>query len=221
MGSSARNQTFTVVVVQALVVMERMTFVPGIVNVAQGTTVYWMNLDSTIGCCDPGYHNVVFGDVANASSPVLKRLGTWNFTFEAPGQFHYICSIHPWMVGEVNVTATESARVQSTQTTSIGHPGGSGGYTVTVSMVKGSGSNPSIGGYSPDPVTVVVGFNSTVTWVNDDTAPHTVTANDAGFDSGNVGPGESFTFTFTAPGTYQYYCAYHPWMTGTVVVKAG
>ena len=89
-------------------------------------------------------------------------------------------------------------------------------------MVPGSGSNTSIGkAYLPDPVTVVVGVNSTIKWVNNDNAPHTVTANDASFDSGNVAHGQSFTFTFTTPGTYQYHCVYHPWMTGTIIVKAG
>jgi plastocyanin len=105
MGSTARNQTFTIDVVPALVVMERLSFVPQILNVTEGTTVYWLNLDSTIGCCDPGYHNAVFGSGLNSSSPVLKRLGAWNFTFETPGEFYYLCSIHPFMAGEVVVTA--------------------------------------------------------------------------------------------------------------------
>jgi len=70
-------------------------------------------------------------------------------------------------------------------------------------------------------VTVVIGVNNTVTWVNNDSAPHTVTADDGSFDSGNIAPAGTFTFTFTRPGTYEYYCAYHNWMLGTVIVKAG
>jgi plastocyanin len=103
-GSSTRNQTFTIQVVPAFVVMENLAFVPQILNVTSGTTVYWMNLDSTIGCCDPGYHNAVFGAETNISSPVLARLGTWSFKFETPGEFYYLCSIHPYMAGEVVVT---------------------------------------------------------------------------------------------------------------------
>ncbi len=73
-------------------------------------------------------------------------------------------------------------------------------------------------------------MNNTVTWTNDDTTgpgvPHTVTAlnTTAGapaFDSGNLVAGASFTYTFTVPGTYQYHCDYHSWMTGTVTVVAG
>lgn len=72
--------------------------------------------------------------------------------------------------------------------------------------------------YSPQTITVVIGVNNTVTWVNNDDAPHTVTASDGSFNSGNINAGQSWTHTFTAPGTYSYYCAYHPWMKGTVVV---
>jgi len=57
--------------------------------------------------------------------------------------------------------------------------------------------------------------------VNNDNAAHTVTAKDGSFDSGNMGSGSSYTHTFTTPGTYRYFCAYHSWMVGTVVVKAG
>ena len=61
-----------------------------------------------------------------------------------------------------------------------------------------------------------------MTWVNDDQAPHTATANDGAFDSGTLQPGQSFSFTFTQPGTtYAYYCAIHPSMTGTVTVTGG
>jgi plastocyanin len=104
-GSLSWNQTFTITVVPALVVMEHLSYVPQTLDVTRGTTVYWMNLDSTVGCCDPGYHNVVFGAGVNATSPILVRLGTWDYTFETPGEFYYLCSIHPFMAGEVTVTA--------------------------------------------------------------------------------------------------------------------
>jgi len=104
-GSAVRNETFTVTVVPALVVMEHLSFVPQFLNVTKGTTVYWMNLDSTIGCCDPGYHNVAFRAGMNVTSPIMRRLDTWSYTFETPGQFFYYCSIHPFMAAEVNVAA--------------------------------------------------------------------------------------------------------------------
>jgi len=62
--------------------------------------------------------------------------------------------------------------------------------------------------------------NNTVEWKNNDDTPHTVTAVDKSFDSGNLNAGDVFTHTFTTPGTYQYSCSYHPWMKGTVIVKS-
>lgn len=103
-GSSLKNQSFPIEVVPALVVMEHLAFVPQSLNVTKGTTVYWMNLDSNIGCCDPGYHNVAFHSGVNVTSPILKRLDTWSYTFDVPGQYFYYCSIHPFMAAEVNVT---------------------------------------------------------------------------------------------------------------------
>jgi plastocyanin len=74
--------------------------------------------------------------------------------------------------------------------------------------------------YSPQSVRVVLGVNSTVTWVSRSIAYDTVTDRGGAFNSGTIAPGGTFSFTFTAPGEYEYYCEYHPWMAGTVVVQA-
>ncbi len=74
------------------------------------------------------------------------------------------------------------------------------------------------GAFSASTVTVAVG--DTVTWTNTDDSPHTVTAADGAFDSGNMEAGQVFSFTFSEPGTYRYVCAYHSEMTATVVVEA-
>jgi plastocyanin len=87
---------------------------------------------------------------------------------------------------------------------------------VHVSIIPGAGSYAT--GYDPDNITVVIGFNNTVIWTNNDNEPHTVTATDGSFDSGNMDPGATFTYTFTKPGTYTYICTYHPWMHGYVTV---
>jgi plastocyanin len=71
--------------------------------------------------------------------------------------------------------------------------------------------------YDPNPVTVNVG--DTVTWTNNDGVPHTVTANDGSFQSGTLQPGQSFSFTFTAPGSIDYHCEFHANMSGQVVVQ--
>jgi len=79
--------------------------------------------------------------------------------------------------------------------------------------------------YSPQNITVVLGQNSTVTWVSHSISYDTVTGKGSaggqcgtGFSSCAIAPGQTYTFTFTRPGVYQYYCIYHPWMTGQVTV---
>ncbi len=58
-----------------------------------------------------------------------------------------------------------------------------------------------------------------VTWINEDSASHTVTSNSGSLlNSGMISPGGSFTFTFTGAGSEGYHCAPHPFMKGTVVV---
>ena len=91
---------------------------------------------------------------------------------------------------------------------------------VSASIPAGSAASTTLPGYAPALFTVVIGMNATVTWVNDDTAPHTVTADDDSYDSGNMNAGGTYTHSFTVPGTYTYYCVYHPWMHGEVDVVA-
>src|SRR5215210_4980586 len=75
--------------------------------------------------------------------------------------------------------------------------------------------------FDPDQMTVAPG--TTVTWVNEGQAPHTVTSTDGkDLDSGTLKPGDSYTFTFKdsdAGETYAYHCEIHPQMTATVKVS--
>jgi plastocyanin len=71
--------------------------------------------------------------------------------------------------------------------------------------------------YTPEDITVAVG--DTVTWKNSDSAPHTVTSTSGKtLDSPNMAQGDTWSYTFTQPGTYPFYCAIHPDMKGTVTV---
>jgi len=70
--------------------------------------------------------------------------------------------------------------------------------------------------FSPDSVQIAAG--TTVTWTNSDTTAHTVTADDGSFDSGNLDPGKTFSFTFDKAETFTYHCAIHPNMKATIVV---
>ncbi|HUO98948.1 MAG TPA: cupredoxin family copper-binding protein [Rhizomicrobium sp.] len=66
---------------------------------------------------------------------------------------------------------------------------------------------------------VAVAPGSTVTWVNDDEEPHTVTSETGLFASGGLDTGQKFSYRFEKPGVYKYRCSIHPQMTGTVTVK--
>ena len=71
--------------------------------------------------------------------------------------------------------------------------------------------------FSPQQATVKAG--DTVTWINHDDIPHTVTSKTGVFRSKALDTDDKFSFTFAKPGTYPYFCSLHPHMTGTIVVE--
>ncbi len=98
--------------------------------------------------------------------------------------------------------------------------------TVNISAGAGSGPNCSQSSNCFDPSTVTVAPGTTIDWKNNDKVSHTVTSgnpsdNQTGtiFDSSLIASGKDFSFTFNNPGTYNYFCQVHPWMTGQVIVS--
>ena len=77
------------------------------------------------------------------------------------------------------------------------------------------GNTVSIKDFKFEPVALTVTAGTTVTWKNDGAAPHTVTAADGSWDSGNLEPGASFSKTFDSAASVAYYCKYHGAATGT------
>src|SRR5580692_7260181 len=73
--------------------------------------------------------------------------------------------------------------------------------------------------FKPKELTIKAG--DTVTWVNNDDIPHTATAEGDTplFDSKALDTDDKYSFTFTQPGIYHYYCKVHPHMRGTIIVK--
>jgi len=69
------------------------------------------------------------------------------------------------------------------------------------------------------PASLAVPAGTTVRFINDDAEIHTVTQRGGGFDSGLLFAGNSWTFVFNEPGTYEYFCLPHPWLSGTIVVE--
>jgi amicyanin len=72
--------------------------------------------------------------------------------------------------------------------------------------------------FLPQRITVKAG--TTVTWINEDDVPHTIVSSSKVFKSKALDTADKFSFTFTTPGTYDYFCSVHPHMTGAVVVEA-
>jgi plastocyanin len=79
----------------------------------------------------------------------------------------------------------------------------------------------SIDNFTFAPQTLTVKAGTTVTWTNKDDIPHGIAAtNNAFARSKALDTDDSYSFTFTTPGSYQYFCYIHPHMTGTIVVQA-
>jgi plastocyanin len=78
-----------------------------------------------------------------------------------------------------------------------------------------------IDNFTFNPATLTVKAGTKVTWTNRDDIPHGIaSANNAFARSQALDTDDSYTFTFTTPGTYQYFCYIHPHMTGSIVVEA-
>ncbi len=92
----------------------------------------------------------------------------------------------------------------------------SGGGSTTTAAAGGSRVTIQNFAFSPAELTVPVG--TTVTWTNSDSTSHTVTSNDAVFESATLASGDTFDFTFTQAGEFPYHCSIHPSMTATIIV---
>lgn len=136
-------------------------------------------------------------------------------------------------VAETEQDATEVVQEETTEETLVtaaqpvlGEEGaGVEEMVVAESAEESEESNPqsvdvAIRNYAFDEKTITVKTGDTVVWTNYDSAPHTVTATSGGdFDSGKMSKGSTWSMTFDTPGTYEYYCAYHPNMIGKVLVE--
>jgi len=76
-----------------------------------------------------------------------------------------------------------------------------------------------LSGFAFVPATVTVTVGTTVTWTNLDSVAHTVTSETDLFDSGNLAPNATFSYSFADRGTFSYYCTIHPSMRGKVSVE--
>lgn len=128
-----------------------------------------------------------------------------------------IFAFGPHHLGSSNAAYANSAVAAKVSATPMASPEPS----VAVSSAPSSEPKASVDtknfSYVPADLTVVAG--STVTFKNSDATAHTITADDGSFDSKNMAEGASWSHVFEKAGTYTYYCAYHRYMHGKIVVK--
>jgi plastocyanin len=93
--------------------------------------------------------------------------------------------------------------------------------SVTRAQQKASTMEVKVDNFSFGPATLTVPAGTAVTWTNRDDIPHTIVSTDdpKAFKSKVLDTDEKFSFTFSKPGTYQYFCSIHPKMTGKVIVQ--
>jgi plastocyanin len=119
-------------------------------------------------------------------------------------------------------TLLSTAAVAAVLVTGCGG-GGSGPSAGAAPSAGGSSGTPSaitISNFKFSPSALRVQHGARINVANDDSAPHTVTADDGhSFDSGTVDPGASTTIRAPAAGTYSYHCTIHPFMKGKLIVQ--
>ena len=97
-------------------------------------------------------------------------------------------------------------------------PPASASATTADAPAPQGGTAVAIADFKFNPATLTVPVGTTVTWTNQDEEPHTLAAKDGSFHSPGIDTHGTYSFTFTTPGSYDYICSIHPFMTGTVVV---
>ena len=109
----------------------------------------------------------------------------------------------------VTYTVSDAAGNQATKTRTVNVVDNSNPTTHYINIVN----------FAFDPSSITIDVGDTIVWTNQDSSSHTVTSNDGTtFDSGSISNGNTFSFTFTSAGTFDYKCTPHPSMTGTVTV---
>ncbi|MDQ2682724.1 MAG: cupredoxin domain-containing protein, partial [Chloroflexota bacterium] len=164
-------------------------FVPNHIQIETGQTVTWVNQDDD--------DHTASGRGMDTGVMAPGQSGT--FTFLEPGDYLYTCNFHPEMLGLVVVTGDSLA---SPEASPVALP-----MSAEVDIVD----------FAFEPAMVTVAVGAEVTWTNVGPTAHSVRGDWA--DSNIMDAGDEFSFTFEEPGTYEYICALHPAMTGTIEVR--
>ena len=174
---------------------------PDVAVVQQGHVVEWTNVDTVA-------HTVTssadFGETFDSSLIDAGGVYTLDTSNLDAGEYEYFCIVHPWMVSTLIIEEPAPP--------------------VTVTIPNGA-AIPDDGQIYYDPEVVQISVGTTIVWENLDNTVHTSTSGtpdtgvDGLFDSETLAAGDTFEFTFTEAGSYDYYCIFHPWMVGIINVE--
>ena len=112
--------------------------------------------------------------------------------------------------------------LNNNSTSSINKPSNSGVQNAgQVSPEKSEGQTHTvkIQGFNFIPSSLTIQAGDSVVWINEDSAPHTASADNGEFDTDRLAEGESGSYTFTNTGDYSYICSIHPSMKGLIIVQ--
>lgn len=176
-------------------------YLPDVAVVTQGYVIEWTNADTAVHTVTSA---VDFGETFDSSLINADETYTLDTSNLEIGEYEYLCIVHPWMVASIVIEAAK-------EPTKISIPEGA--------------AIPEDGQIYYDPKVLEISVGTTILWENVDNMMHTATSGspdsgaDGAFDSDILSAGDTFEFTFTDAGTYDYYCILHPWMIGTVNVE--
>ena len=122
------------------------------------------------------------------------------------------------VAGILAIAACAGGSTPASSTPTSVAPSAAASVAPSAAASAATGSAVSIANFSFQPATITVAVGTTVTWTNNDSTGHTVTADDGSFKSGTLAPGATFSQTFTAAGTFAYHCSIHSSMKATVIV---
>ncbi|MDO7727558.1 MAG: plastocyanin/azurin family copper-binding protein, partial [Nitrosopumilus sp.] len=169
--------------------------------VTQGHTVEWINADIAPHTVTS---SIDYGETFDSSLISAGETFTLDTTNLEIGEYEYLCIVHPWMIATLVVEAPKEA---------------------TKIIIPEGAAIPEEGKIFYDPETINITTGTTIEWINEDPAMHTATSGsptngaDGVFDSQILNINDTYQFTFTDAGNYDYYCILHPWMLGTINVE--
>ena len=170
---------------------------PDRVEITTGTTVTWVNREPFDYPLVSGSHEIKADD-GSFASPAMAPGTRWSHRFLLPGTFTYHCAHHTDLVGQIVVTGPPIVEDLQKE----------------IGITEPKPDDPTTWGFQPNDLIVTTG--TTVVWRNNGTNKHTVTSNDKLFESPEIAPGGTFSFTFDQPGAFGYHCTPHPWMTAAI-----